>query len=135
MLVMLVFCVWCVALVSFFFCFFFLMIRRPPRSTRTDTLFPYTTLFRSLRPGQRLADLGAAQRVGVMQRVGGVFRGGDGFLLLDVPQHFRWRLGAGGHEELVSQAVDRALLAGRSEERRVGKEWVSTCRSRWSPYH
>src|SRR3546814_9096326 len=28
-------------------CFFFLMIRRPPRSTRTDTLFPYTTLFRS----------------------------------------------------------------------------------------
>src|SRR3546814_8983517 len=29
------------------FYFFFLMIRRPPRSTRTDTLFPYTTLFRS----------------------------------------------------------------------------------------
>src|SRR3546814_201646 len=29
------------------FDFFFLMIRRPPRSTRTDTLFPYTTLFRS----------------------------------------------------------------------------------------
>src|SRR3546814_12275811 len=28
-------------------CFFFLMRRRPPRSTRTDTLFPYTTLFRS----------------------------------------------------------------------------------------
>src|SRR3546814_11180494 len=28
-------------------CLFFLMIRRPPRSTRTDTLFPYTTLFRS----------------------------------------------------------------------------------------
>src|SRR3546814_12059125 len=31
------------------FFFFFLMIRRPPRSTRTDTLFPYTTLFRSQR--------------------------------------------------------------------------------------
>src|SRR3546814_9591076 len=31
------------------FTFFFLMIRRPPRSTRTDTLFPYTTLFRSRR--------------------------------------------------------------------------------------
>src|SRR3546814_4239019 len=29
---------------------FFLMIRRPPRSTRTDTLFPYTTLFRSCQP-------------------------------------------------------------------------------------
>src|SRR3546814_7258140 len=27
------------------------MIRRPPRSTRTDTIFPYTTLFRSLQPG------------------------------------------------------------------------------------
>src|SRR3546814_11809076 len=32
---------------SVFYIFFFLMIRRPPRSTRTDTLFPYTTLFRS----------------------------------------------------------------------------------------
>src|SRR3546814_17772112 len=31
-----------------FFFVFFLMIRRPPRSTRTDTLFPYTTLFRSI---------------------------------------------------------------------------------------
>src|SRR3546814_2591259 len=31
---------------------FFLMIRRPPRSTRTDTLFPYTTLFRSLNTPQ-----------------------------------------------------------------------------------
>src|SRR3546814_20415083 len=36
----------CSALVSVFI--FVLMIRRPPRSTRTDTLFPYTTLFRSL---------------------------------------------------------------------------------------
>src|SRR3546814_366386 len=34
---------------------FFLMIRRPPRSTRTDTLFPYTTLFRSLQPHPRAA--------------------------------------------------------------------------------
>src|SRR3546814_15574009 len=32
---------------SLSFYFFVLMIRRPPRSTRTDTLFPYTTLFRS----------------------------------------------------------------------------------------
>src|SRR3546814_11942937 len=32
---------------SVFVCFYVLMIRRPPRSTRTDTLFPYTTLFRS----------------------------------------------------------------------------------------
>src|SRR3546814_1833375 len=35
----------------FIILFFFLMIRRPPRSTRTDTLFPYTTLFRSARRG------------------------------------------------------------------------------------
>src|SRR3546814_10583256 len=34
--------------VWYYVLFFFLMIRRPPRSTRTDTLFPYTTLFRSL---------------------------------------------------------------------------------------
>src|SRR3546814_20396468 len=34
----------------FLLLFFFLMIRRPPRSTRTDTLFPYTTLFRSYSP-------------------------------------------------------------------------------------
>src|SRR3546814_20022685 len=31
-------------------CIFFLMTRPPPRSTRTDTLFPYTTLFRSVEP-------------------------------------------------------------------------------------
>src|SRR3546814_11730581 len=36
--------------------FFFLIIRRPPRSTRTDTLFPYTTLFRSGAGGNVLAD-------------------------------------------------------------------------------
>src|SRR3546814_1762242 len=48
--------------------FFFLMIRRPPRSTRTDTLFPYTTLFRSRaadrreRPGRRASDPGETRR-------------------------------------------------------------------------
>src|SRR3546814_6839096 len=36
--------------------FFFLMIRRPPRSTRTDTLFPYTTLFRSKICFSRISD-------------------------------------------------------------------------------
>src|SRR5213075_3592954 len=38
----------------FFFFFFFLMIRRPPRSTQQGTLFPYTTLFRSLYWAVRL---------------------------------------------------------------------------------
>src|SRR3546814_14975493 len=44
--------------------FFFLMIRRPPRSTRTDTLFPYTTLFRSRCRGadHRRHDLGPEER-------------------------------------------------------------------------
>src|SRR3546814_12283490 len=48
------------------FCVFFLMIRRPPRSTRTDTLFPYTTLFRSMAAKKKeikvytAADLGLA---------------------------------------------------------------------------
>src|SRR3546814_5021901 len=37
----------------YIFLFFFLMIRRPPRSTRTDTLFPYTTLFRSPDGGRQ----------------------------------------------------------------------------------
>src|SRR3546814_11131765 len=42
--------------------FFFLMIRRPPRSTRTDTLFPYTTLFRSGCPGR--LELGEGRQLG-----------------------------------------------------------------------
>src|SRR3546814_9049679 len=37
----------CYSVMCLVLCIFFLMIRRPPRSTRTDTLFPYTTLFRS----------------------------------------------------------------------------------------
>src|SRR3546814_15321867 len=40
-------------------CVFFLMIRRPPRATRTDTLFPYTTLFRSMATGARAGACGA----------------------------------------------------------------------------
>src|SRR3546814_15064968 len=42
--------------------FFFLMIRRPPRSTRTDTLFPYTTLFRS---GRNCLGIGLGNQCGV----------------------------------------------------------------------
>src|SRR3546814_5505615 len=41
-----------------------------------------------------------------------------------------------GHAPLGRGIGSRVLKgADRSEERRVGKEWVSTCRSRWSPYH
>src|SRR3546814_15399500 len=49
LLLSLIYCVYFIIFISIIF-FFFLMIRRPPRSTRTDTLFPYTTLFRSVRP-------------------------------------------------------------------------------------
>src|SRR3546814_20509853 len=47
--------------VLFLSLFFFLMIRRPPRSTRTNTLFPYTTLFRSHNnvPSRLAADTSA----------------------------------------------------------------------------
>src|SRR3546814_11706118 len=62
-------------------CFFLLMIRRPPRSTRTDTLFPYTTLFRSLDdlvPAHHAA--GAVGHIVVTQAF--VQRDEGGFLLL-----------------------------------------------------
>src|SRR3546814_1132421 len=50
--------------------FFFLMIRRPPRSTRTDTLFPYTTLFRSVRcVGRRHLPAGWRSRTAPARRL------------------------------------------------------------------
>src|SRR3546814_11075821 len=52
---------------------FFLMIRRPPRSTRTDTLFPYTTLFRSAITHVRVIDghgTGAREEQTVLLRDG-----------------------------------------------------------------
>src|SRR3546814_12194780 len=49
--------------------FFFLMIRRPPRSTRTDTLFPYTTLFRSAL-SERRAGACRSLRGGRARRIG-----------------------------------------------------------------
>src|SRR3546814_19009217 len=49
---------------DYFFFFFVLMIRRPPRSTRTDTLFPYTTLFRSSEPRGELSGEGYEEQRG-----------------------------------------------------------------------
>src|SRR3546814_20092810 len=46
--------------------FFFVMIRRPPRATRTDTLFPYTTLFRSLGDADKYAGLEVAAVSGAL---------------------------------------------------------------------
>src|SRR3546814_2770964 len=45
------------------------------------------------------------------------------------------RLGEGSEFDDLLAVGDAALAVDRSEERRVGKECVSTCRSRWSPYH
>src|SRR3546814_11845897 len=71
------------------------MIRRPPRSTRTDTLFPYTTLFRSV--------IGAWYENG---RAGAQY-------------HFGWNVIG------LAQNFWRGIKSRRSEERRVGKECVS----------
>src|SRR3546814_17223436 len=122
------------------------MIRRPPRSTRTDTLFPYTTLFRSCHACECLlgGDTLDAGFFGILifefvereaAAIGDVegARERRGIALVE-PVHF-----GRGHQEAVgiaftprTERVDRAAVTGaRSEERRVGKEGVSTCSSRW----
>src|SRR3546814_17608166 len=53
--------------------FFFLIIRRPPRSTRTDTLFPYTTLFRSTAQEQTFLSLLRMTTWGVMRAAGSFY--------------------------------------------------------------
>src|SRR3546814_17325433 len=47
----------------------------------------------------------------------------------------RWEFRSDALDAPVSDVSDRGCTLLRSEERRVGKECVSTCRSRWSPYH
>src|SRR3546814_20413817 len=117
-------------------CFFFLMIRRPPRSTRTDTLFPYTTLFRSVtqRAGAEGRDLARAPRRCRRRGADGPRRARTG-----VPSEHgageaqRLRGADGGGEDAFAGTDQPCVDVGRSEERRVGKECVSTCRYRWSP--
>src|SRR3712207_9210556 len=92
--------------------FFFLMIRRPPRST----LFPYTTLFRS---------------IAVMPT--NLYGPNDNFHLENshvMPAMMRKIFLAKLLHDRDWDMI-RKDLSIRSEERRVGKE----CRSRWSPYH
>src|SRR3546814_11892806 len=73
--------------------FFFLMIRRPPRSTRTDTLFPYTTLFRSLLDQ-------TVHATGVR-----LHRGADGRLGFE--RSFRFEYSSGGDDRNVGRLVLR----------------------------
>src|SRR3546814_4494919 len=89
------------------------MIRRPPRSTRTDTLVPYTTLFRSRGPVEdlhHLLDAEVAVVVGVAQARG------QRLLVVEAQAFF---VAAGDQVQAEAQAAERFLLAlerGRSEE-------------------
>src|SRR3546814_19658905 len=63
------------------------MIRRPPRSTRTDTLFPYPTLFRSEGFAQtaRVPVISPAERAAIFKAGGAVLRGGKWLGCADAP--------------------------------------------------
>src|SRR3546814_12472759 len=124
------------------------MFRRPPKSTLTDTLFPYTTLFRSARRQSDRLDLAELARAHdeVAQLVDAL--GHDGCTaphrhLRDCPEeNRRWMLRA--TQSVIGDLQQAARIVGReqapddwgrrSEERRVGKECVVTGRSRVSPY-
>src|SRR3546814_11386497 len=121
--------------------FVFVMILRPPRSTRTDTLFPYTTLFRSpggslcrarlqpVRARHRRAaprDDGPAARHGAGRRP----RGAPGALPADLAA-----AGAAGQRRAEAGPRPGDGGARRSVERRGGEEGVGTGRSRWAAVH
>src|SRR3546814_18758814 len=118
------------------------MIRRPPRSTRTDTLFPYTTRFRSVwsevKPVQaqlnsRETNTAFASLVRDEEPVA-IARLTITPPLQSVPATIELL-----YPVSSLRAVEVELTANlhdyRSEERRGGKEWYSTCRYRWYPYH
>src|SRR3546814_19775718 len=126
------------------------MIRRPPRSTRTDTLLPYTTLFRSLQPLDLLHARGDVavvlafldaietlrpamleQHADRRRAFGQVVRQAPHAAKGVVDEH-RMIPGIEQHDAITDR-VQGGMQ--RSEERRVGKECVSTCRSRCAPYH
>src|SRR3546814_16355600 len=116
---------------------------RPPRSTRTDTLCPYTTLFRSrdFNSGFKAMRADVARDIdlyGELHRYIPVLAAWAGYRTgeVDVPHHAR----AEGQSKFGAERFWRGLLdpvpvTFRSEARRVGKECVSTCRTRWSPRH
>src|SRR3546814_10365178 len=91
------------------------MIRRPPRSTRTDTLFPYTTLFRRLRRFQRGARLQVRGSVAVHE-----VRQRDGVLHGKLPiqhgDHRLCRVAADAAAARGATGHDKAAVAVRSEE-------------------
>src|SRR3546814_19668355 len=109
------------------------MIRRPPRSTRTDTLFPYTTLFRS---GRKVPSEGSSPQLpNRAARASTPCQISDKVFASLAHKHdrARFRHAACGGDDLLLCIND--LGQARSEERRGGQEGDSTCRSRWWQYH
>src|SRR3546814_12596609 len=118
------------------------MIRRPPRSTRTDTLFPYTTLFRSLAP---IAGLGAARGEFVIGQAAHIADTRNSRTAGGVDRHHIVHTHLARFDAEVDHRVEQlrpdrgeALhghLLARSEERRVGQGGGSSGRSGWVPDH
>src|SRR3546814_16572335 len=79
------------------------MIRRPPRSTRTDTLFPYTTLFRSCREESEMSE--AAESL--VERTAAFVRD----MIIPLEQDSRWG-SHGPSSELVDELRSAARAAG-----------------------
>src|SRR3546814_16870349 len=99
------------------------MIRRPPRSTRTDTLFPYTTLFRAHLDWALARHL----KKELTPEEGAAAKLWHTELQWEVMDKCLQLFGGAGY--MNEYPIARAWRA-RSEERRVGKECVSTCRVR-----
>src|SRR3546814_14047304 len=138
--------------VSLFHLFFLLTIRRPPRSTRTDTLFPYTTLFRSAIPARVCRQPYRCTPPRPIARRHRDHRGPRPMFLappatrsMDFlscsqrPDHFGTVLAHLSQSpvqyDLFMTRSPLPRLLRRSEERRVGKAWGRTCRYRWSTKH
>src|SRR3546814_17079437 len=120
------------------------MRRRPPRSTRTDTLFPYTTLFRSvgiaIKADGGVADYVAGKRSFGTTTMPVVLRGNvmhdgrwmsQGDMYMSPPDEMNGALVFGPDGAVLFILFDKR----RSDERRVVKWCVSTCRYRWSLEH
>src|SRR3546814_12039462 len=113
------------------------MIRRPPRSTRTGTLFPYTTLFRSNHRARAKANV--AHHYDLSGALYALFLDRDRqyscAYFPDADNEAGISLEQAQEDKKAHIAAKLHLKPGmkRSEERRVGKECVSTGRSRWSP--